>query len=432
MIIVNAALRDQEGLYFIRLENRTISAIGKMGEAPRIGEAGAEVLDAEGGLALPPFIDSHLHYDSALTAGEPNWNRSGTLFDAIELNGERQASATPEDYKRRAVQTIKWQAAQGIQHVRIHADVSGPKLTSLETMLELRDEMKAWMDIQVVAFPQMGLMGGARALELLEEAAKIGADGIGGIPHFEMTRELGVESVKATFDIAERYDRFIDIHCDETDDEHARFIEVVAAEAIFRGMGSRTTASHVTAMHSYNNAYAAKLFGVIKRSGICIVANPLSNISLQGRFDSFPVRRGITRVKPLLEAGVNVSFGHDNFLDAFYSLGTSGMLPVLHMGLHACHMLGYEDIRRSLDLITVNGAVTLGLGEDRYGLVAGRPANLIIMDAPDAFECVRTQAAVKWAVRGGKVLAATPPATTKIFDPATGDAETVDWFRSGL
>ncbi|WP_324617935.1 amidohydrolase family protein [Cohnella cholangitidis] len=182
-------------------------------------------------------------------------------------------------------------------------------------------------------------------------------------------------------------------------------------------------------MHSYNNAYAAKLFGVLQRSGIHIVANPLSNISLQGRFDSFPVRRGITRIKPLLEAGINVSLGHDNFLDAFYSLGTAGMLPVLHMGLHACHMLGYEDILRSLDLITVNAAKTLGLGSEEYGIDVGRPANLILMDAPDAFECVRTQAAVKLAVRGGKVLAETPVAKTKVYDPSTGHEENVNRIR---
>ncbi|WP_324617817.1 amidohydrolase family protein [Cohnella cholangitidis] len=238
MIIVNAVLRDREGLCFIRLRDGKIAAIGRMEEMSDADGSGMALVDAEGGLVLPPFIDSHLHYDSALTAGEPRWNRSGTLFDAIELNGERQASATREDYKSRAVRTIKWQAAQGIQYVRVHADVSGPKLTSLEAMLELRDEMKGWVDIQVVAFPQMGLMGSTRSLELMEEAAKLGADGIGGIPHFEMTRELGVESVKAAFDIAERYGRFVDIHCDETDDEHARFVEVVAAEAYFRGMAT--------------------------------------------------------------------------------------------------------------------------------------------------------------------------------------------------
>jgi cytosine deaminase len=182
-------------------------------------------------------------------------------------------------------------------------------------------------------------------------------------------------------------------------------------------------------MHSYNNAYAAKLFDLLQRSGIHIVSNPLSNISLQGRFDTFPVRRGITRIKPLLEAGINVSLGHDNFLDAFYSLGTSGMLPVLHMGLHACHMLGYEEIQRSLDLITVNGALTLGLGADRYGLDAGKPANLIVMDAPDAFECVRTQASVRLAIRGGKLLAETPPSKSKLYSPETGNVELVDLKR---
>jgi cytosine deaminase len=430
LTIVNVGLREREGLFFIRMKDGIITAIGRM--EPNSASAELEqgdTWDGGGGLALPPFVDSHIHYDSALTAGEPRWNRSGTLFEAIECNGERQARATVEDYLERAIQTIKWQAAQGIQHVRVHSDVSGPKLTSLEAALELRERMKAWVDIQVVAFPQMGMTSSPRLMELMEEAAIMGADGIGGIPHFEMTRELGVESVKATFDIAQRYDRFVDIHCDETDDDHARFVEVVAAEAFFREMGSRTTASHVTAMHSYNNAYAAKLIGLLQRSGIHIVSNPLSNVSLQGRFDSFPIRRGITRIKPLLEAGVNVSLGHDNFLDAFYSLGTSGILSVLHMGLHLCHMLGYEDIQRSLDLITVNGAKTLGVGSESYGLDVGKPANLIVMDAPNTFECVRTQSSVLLSIRDGKKLAQTPPSKTTLIDPVTGEVALVDLKR---
>lgn len=415
VIIVNASLQDREGPQYIRLRGNQIEAIEPMREP--VNEEDLVVYDAEGGLALPAFVESHLHYDSALTAGQPRWNRSGTLFEGIRCNAERQAEATAEDYVARATQMIKRQVAQGVQYCRTHVDVSDSKLVALDVMLDLKARMKPWIDIQVVAFPQLGIMGERRYAQLLEEALVRGADGVGAIPHYEMTREHGVQSVQLAFELAEKYDRFVDIHCDETDDEQARFVEVVAAEAALRGWGKRTTASHVTAMHSYNNAYAAKLIDLIRRSGMNIVSNPLSNVSLQGRFDSFPVRRGIARVKPLLEAGVNVSFGNDNVQDAFYPLGNAGMIPALSMGLHLCHMLGYEDLQRALDLVTVNGARTLGLGENAYGLQKGKPANLAIMHAQSPYECLVEHSAVKYSFRGGRLLAETTAPRTQWHDP---------------
>ena len=222
---------------------------------------------------------------------------------------------------------------------------------------------------------------------LLEEALKLGADVVGAIPHFEYTREYGVESLHIAFRLAQQYDRPLDIHCDEIDDEQSRFVETVAALALKAGIGPRVTASHTTAMHSYNGAYTSRLFRLLKLSGINFVANPLVNIHLQGRFDDYPKRRGITRVKELLAAGINVCFGHDDVFDPWYPLGTGNMLQVLHMGLHVCQLMGYQQINDSLQLITDNSARTFGL-ED-YGIVSGNPANLIILPAENGFEAVR-------------------------------------------
>lgn len=247
----------------------------------------------------------------------------------------------------------------------------------------------------------------------MEEALKMGVDVVGGIPHFEFTREYGVESMKIAFDLAEKYNRLIDIHCDEIDDEQSRFVEVVAKEAYERGLGTRTTASHTTAMGSYNDAYTYKLFRLLKMSNINFVSNPLVNIHLQGRFDTYPKRRGLTRVKEIQEAGLNICFGHDDIFDPWYPLGTGNMLQVLHMGIHASQLLGYEQIVNSIDLITKNSAKTLQI-EDEYGIEKGKPANFIILEAENEYEAVRKQATILYSIRGGKVIAETKPQVTNI------------------
>ena len=269
-------------------------------------------------------------------------------------------------------------------------------------MLQVKAEIAPFVDMQIVAFPQEGIFSYAGGLELLEEAIRMGADVVGGIPHFEFTREYGVESVKATFDLAERYDKLVDIHCDETDDEQSRFVEVVATEAWRRNMGPKVTASHTTAMHSYNNAYASKLFRLLKLSGINFVANPLVNTHLQGRFDTYPKRRGITRVKEMLENEINVCFGHDDIFDPWYPLGTGNLLQVLHMGLHVCQIMGYEQILKATDLITVNSAKTLNV-LPVYGLTEGKPANIIVLPATDGYDAIRRQTPVRFSIRRGPI-----------------------------
>lgn len=380
--------------------------------SPQIPELGESEIDVGGKLVSPPFVESHIHLDSALTAGEPRWNQSGTLFEGIQIWGERKQSLTLDDVKKRAVETLRLQASQGILFVRSHADVSEPTLTALQGLLEVREQVKDWMTLQVVAFPQDGIYGSPENDKLLEKSLDMGADAVGGIPHYELTREDGVKSVERIFELAEKYKRLIDVHCDEIDDEQSRFLEVVAACAIRSGAGSRVTASHTTAFGSYNNAYAFKLMGSLAKSGINFIANPLINITLQGRADTYPKRRGVTRVKELWQQGLNVSFGHDCVQDPWYSLGTGNMLDVAHMAVHVCQMTGMAEIAACFNMVTVNGAKTLNLGDENYGINAGKPANLIVLDAEDCYDAIRRRAAVRYVISRGELLAETVPAKT--------------------
>lgn len=401
-LVQNVHLPGQEGLWQIAIEKGRFGEISRMGE---VQNESYEVLNARGGLALPPFIEPHIHLDTTQTAGEPNWNQSGTLFEGIERWAERKAMLSHDDVKQRAWQTLKWQMANGIQYVRTHVDVSDPNLTALKAMLEVKQEVAPWVDLQIVAFPQEGILSYPKGAELLEEALTLGADVVGAIPHFEFTREYGVESLHIAFELAKKYDRPLDIHCDEIDDEQSRFVETVAALALKMELGERVTASHTTAMHSYNGAYTSRLFRLLKLSGINFVANPLVNIHLQGRFDDYPKRRGITRVKELLAAEINVCFGHDDVFDPWYPLGTGNMLQVLHMGLHVCQLMGYQQIEDGLKLITHNSARTFGLKD--YGIATGNPANMIILPVTCGFDAVRCQSPVRWSIRQGRIIATT-------------------------
>lgn len=418
-IIKNVRLPYADGLWQIQIEGGRIRQITSQPQGNGQTEG---VLDAQGGLAIPPFVEPHIHLDTTQTAGQPAWNQSGTLFEGIERWAERKAQLTHEDVKARAWQTLKWQIANGIQYVRTHVDVSDPTLTALKAMLEVKAEVAPWVDVQIVAFPQEGIMSYPNGEALLEEALKLGADVVGAIPHFEFTREYGVESLHKTFALAQKYNKLIDVHCDEIDDEQSRFVETVAALALRENMGARVTASHTTAMHSYNGAYTSRLFRLLKMSGINFVANPLVNIHLQGRFDTYPKRRGVTRVKEMLDAGINVCFGHDDVFDPWYPLGTANMLQVLHMGLHVCQLMGYQQIDDGLKLITTYSAKTLNL--QGYNLKSGNEANLVILPAESGFDAVRRQTPVRYSIRRGVVIAETQPAQTVIHLQKT---ESVDF-----
>ncbi|EOI3469432.1 cytosine deaminase [Cronobacter turicensis] len=409
MNIVNARLRRREGWFTLVLDGGIIKAITPQTamQAPNEND-----LDAQGGLVIPPLVEPHIHLDATLTAGEPEWNMSGTLFEGIERWGQRKAAITHEDTKRRAHETIGMLRDHGIQHVRTHVDVTDPTLAALKAMLEVKDEARHLIDLQIVAFPQEGIESFPQGRALMEQAVEMGADVVGGIPHFENTREQGVSSVKFLMDLAERTGCLVDVHCDETDDAQSRFLEVLAEETRVRGMGARVTASHTVAMGSYDNAYCSKLFRLLKRAGLSFVSCPTESIHLQGRFDTWPKRRGVTRVAELDRAGMNVCFGQDSIKDPWYPLGNGNILRVLDAGLHICHMMGYEDLKRSLDLVTDNSARAMNLG-DNYGLYEGRPANLVILDAPDDYEVVRRQAKARYSVRHGKVILRREPETLR-------------------
>ena len=379
--------------------------------SPHIPVLAQQEIDLQGQLVSPPFVESHIHLDSALTAGQPRWNQSGTLFEGIEIWRERKQNLSLEDVKSRAIETLKQQAIQGVLFVRSHVDVSEANLIALQALLEVREAVKDWITLQIVAFPQDGIYGGgknggAKNESLMEEAIARGVDVIGGIPHYELTREDGVNSVHRIFEWAEKYDRLIDIHCDEIDDDNSRFLEVMTACAIRTDMGSRVTASHTTAFGSYNNAYAYKLLGFLQRTQINFVCNPLINITLQGRTDTYPKRRGLTRVKELWQQGMNVSLGHDCILDPWYSLGTGNMLDVASMLVHVGQMTGSAEIDACYNMVTWQGAKTLHL-EDQYGIAVGKPANLIVLEAGDRFDAIRRRAPVRYVISRGKVLAST-------------------------
>ena len=419
MLVKNVHIHNREGLWQILIEEGKISRIFPQDE---VFNYSGEILDGEEGIIYPPFVEPHIHLDATQTAGQPNWNQSGTLFEGIERWAERKSLLSHEDVKSRAWKTLKWQIANGVQYVRTHVDVSDPTLTALKAMLEVKKEIAPWVDLQIVAFPQEGILSYLNGEKLLDQAMEMGADVVGGIPHFEFTREYGVESMHIAFDIASKYNKQIDIHCDEIDDEQSRFVETVAALALKYDMGEKVTASHTTAMHSYNNAYASRLFRLLKMSKIHFVANPLVNIHLQGRFDTYPKRRGVTRVKEMLKNNINVCFGHDDVFDPWYPLGTANMLQVLHMGLHVCQLMGYGQINDGLKLVTENSAKALGLTD--YGVQEGNSANFIVLPAENGFDAVRRQVPTRYSIRHGKVISETQLAKTTIH---LSDSEQVNY-----
>lgn len=416
MILKNAKLYGQDGKWDIHIKEEKIISLMPSSQAATTNDD--QVIDLKGKIVLPPFVEPHIHLDYALTAGTPRWNQSGTLFEGIQIWSERKqvVKETKENIKERALKALQMQMKHGVQHVRTHVDITDPSFIGLEALLEVKEEVKPWIDVQIVAFPQEGIYAYPKGDELLEEALKMGADVVGGIPHYEFTREDGVRSVKTSIELAYKYNKMVDIHCDEIDDEQSRFVEVVAAEAYKLGMGELVTVSHTTAMGSYNDAYTYKLFKLLKQSNIHFVALPKANLHLQGRFDSYPKRRGLTRVKELLEAEINVCFGLDSIMDPWYPLGDGNLIRVVEMGLHACHMTGYNDIVTALKLITTNGAKTLHLQDD-YGVKTGNTANLIVIDSDSEYDAIRCQSPVLYSIRNGEVMVETKPAETKINIP---------------
>ena len=408
MLIKNVFIENSENKQDVRIGNEKFIEIG----SHLASHENEQTIEANGKLLLPPFIDSHVHLDATLTAGEPEWNQTGTLFDGIRIWSERKKTLSREDVKTRAKATIKKQVENGIQVVRSHVDTTDPTMTALEALLEVKEEMKDIVEVQLVAFPQEGVLSYPHGKELLETAVKEGADVIGGIPHYEFTRDYGVQSLHYIAELAEKYDRLIDVHCDEIDDPNSRNLEVLATLAYETGLTDRVTASHTTAMGSYNNAYCYKLFRLLKLAKINMVSNPLVNIHLGGRFDTYPKRRGITRIKDLTEAGINVSFGEDDVKDPWYPMGNGNMMDPVHMGIQAEQMMGYQSILDSYNFVTNNAAKTLHI-TDHYGIEVGKPANCIILNNDNFYNALNERSEVLYSIRQGKILVATKPKEVK-------------------
>jgi cytosine/creatinine deaminase len=408
----------------VGVEAGLIAAIRPRGEI----KAAVTELDAEGSLLSPPLVDPHVHMDAVLTVGEPSYNESGTLIEGILTWAERKPSLTHEDVKRRALEAIRWEVAQGTGLIRSHVDVCDPSLVALKALLELREEVRDIVELRLIAFPQDGILSFPNGKELMREAMRLGCDVIGGIPHYEWTRDDGVEEVHFIFDLAKETGAPIDLHCDETDDEQSRFLEVVAARAIRDGMQGRVVAGHTTAMASYNDNYAFKLIQILKRAGVTIVANPLDNIVLQGRFDTYPKRRGMTRVKELDAAGINVACGHDSIMDPWYPLGRGSMLDALSMLVHVGQMTGRGELFRAYEMVTTNPARAAEVAG--WSIAEGSPANFVVFDCTDEAEAIRLTPAARWVVRGGRVIAETEPARSVVHH--RGTSETVIFVKPAV
>jgi cytosine deaminase len=411
-------LRVEERLVDIGVENGRFVRIG-----PDLDADAPQTIDAGGRLATPPLVDCHLHLDASLTAGRPRYNQSGTLIEGIHVWGELKESLTADDVFARAREIVRWSAAQGTLYIRAHADVSAKNEAPLRGLLRARDELADLATIQVTAFPQDGIYSHPANEELFENALRLGADCVGGIPHYEPTMELGQREVHRVFELAKQYGRRIDVHCDETDDPSSRFLEVMADNTVQHGLGGRVTASHCTAMGSYEPYYSSKLRGFLKRAGVNIVVNPYANSLIQGRLDPYPKRRGFAQLKELLAEGVNVSLGNDVIVDPWYLLGKADLVDAASLALHFTYMSGLDEIPQMLECATTRGARTLGV-EDEYGIEEGKPADCVVFDAPSALEVMRLKPVRRWVIRRGRVIAETmPPQTTLVGEPVTFAAD---------
>jgi cytosine deaminase len=383
--------------------------------APRIAAEAGRVIEAGGRLVAPPFADPHFHMDATLSLGLPRLNRSGTLLEGIALWGELKPLLTVEAVKERALRYCDLAVSQGLLSIRTHVDVCDDRLTAVEALLEVKREVAGYIDLQLVAFPQDGLFRDPTAEANLIRALDMGVDVVGGIPHFERTMQAGAESVRRLCEIAAERGLPVDLHCDESDDPMSRHIETLAAETVRLGLQGRVVGSHCTSMHSMDNYYASKLIPLIAEAGLHIVPNPLINITLQGRSDTYPRRRGMTRVPELRAAGVNVAFGQDCTMDPWYPLGSADMLEVAHMGVHAIPMTSREAMGWSFTSVTVNGHLAMGLPDPT--LRVGGPATMVVLQARDPIEAVRMKATRIAVIRAGRVIAETAPRLARLDLP---------------
>jgi cytosine deaminase len=407
LIIRNANLPDGRKGIDIAISNGEIADV-----AAKLDANAHREIDATGRLASPPFVDSHFHLDSTLTYGRPRVNASGTLLEGIELWGELKPDLTVENIKARAIKLCHWAIARGTLAIRSHVDVSDDRLPAVKALLDVRQEIKPYIDLQLVAFPQDGYLRYPGSADNMKRALDLGVDVVGGIPHFERTMADGAASVKALCELAADRGLRVDMHCDESDDPLSRHIEMLTFQTQRLGLQARVTGSHLTSMHSMDNYYVSKLIPLMAEARVHVVANPLINITLQGRHDTYPKRRGMTRVKELMEAGINVAFGQDALMDPWYSFGSHDMLEVAHMGLHVAQMTGVDQTRQIFEAVTYNGAKVMGL--EGYGLEPGCRADVVILQAANVHEALRLKPARLFVIRRGKIIAQTQPVVSRL------------------
>ena len=407
LLVTHATLPDGRTDMSIAVQDGRI-----VGVTPGFQAPAAEVVDARGQLVTPPFVEAHFHMDATLSYGQPRVNASGTLLEGIALWGELKPLLTQEALVERALAYCDWAVARGLLAIRSHVDICDPKLLAVEALLEVKKRVAPYIDLQLVAFPQDGVLRATGALENLKKALAMGVDVVGGIPHFERTMADGAASVRLLCEIAADEGRLVDMHCDESDDPLSRHIETLAYETQRLGLQGRVTGSHLTSMHSMDNYYVSKLIPLIAEAQVSAVANPLINITLQGRHDSYPKRRGMTRVPELMAAGVTVAFGHDCVMDPWYSLGSADMLEAAHMGLHVGQMTSQAAMRQCFEAVTMNPARILHL--EGYGLEPGCNADFVLLQARDPIEAIRLQATRLRVYRRGLLVAQTAPATATL------------------
>ena len=421
LLVRNATLPDGRTGIDLLAQGGCITALGPALPAP----AGVPTVDAQGWLLSPPFVDAHFHMDSTLSHGQPRVNASGTLLEGIALWGELKPLLTEEALVERALHYCDWAVVRGLLAIRSHVDVCDDRLLAVRALLDVKRRVAPYLDLQLVAFPQDGVLRSPTALANLKRALDLGVDVVGGIPHFERTAEQGAESVRLLCELAAERGLRVDMHCDESDDPHSRHIETLVFHTQRLKLQGRVTGSHLTSMHSMDNYYASKLLPLIAQAQVHVVANPLINITLQGRHDSYPKRRGLTRVPELLAAGVNVGFGHDCVMDPWYTLGSGCMLEVAAMGLHVAQMTSVAAQGQCFDAVTVNNARILGL--QGYGLEPGCRADFVLLQARSPQEAIRLRAQRLLVVRGGTVLSRMAPATAELS--LTGRPAQVDFTR---
>ncbi len=410
LIIRNANLTDGRVGIDIGIKDGKIVAL----EVALTAKAEKEI-DASGYLVSPPFVDAHFHMDATLSLGQPRLNQSGTLLEGIALWGELKPHLTVEAIKERALRYCDLAVARGLLAIRSHVDICDPRLLAVDALLEVRKEVGPYLDLQLVAFPQNGYLRDTGAAKLMENALDRGVDVVGGIPHFERTMDEGKKSVEVLCRIAAERGLHVDMHCDESDDPLSRHIETLTAETVRHGLQGRVTGSHLTSMHSMDNYYVSKLLPLMAEAEMNVVSNPLINITLQGRHDTYPKRRGMTRVPELMDAGVKVAFGHDCVMDPWYSLGSADMLEVASMGLHVAQLTGVEQMKSCFRAITEIPAAILGL--EGYGMENGCNADLVILQAADPVEALRLKANRLFVIRRGRIISSSAPVEAKLNLP---------------